>query len=368
MKEIRKSYKYRLYPTEEQKEFLEKCFGCRRFVYNYFLDKRIKTYEETGETLSFFDSCKKFTKLRRENEYSWLKEVSSYAMRLALKDLDNAYKKFFKEKKGFPKFRSKYGKQTYSEGQHIFVENNGLKIPKFSKSIPMNYHREHQGEIKLATITKTSTNKYFVSLSCIIKTDIPDNEISDIVGIDLGITKFLTLSNGVIYENHKYFEKYKKKLGIAQRHLSRKKKGSNRYKKQKLKVARIHEKIKNCRKNLLHNVSCELTNEYDAMIVENFDKKYMMKDKHFAGRIADVSWGNFINYLKYKAEHKGKKFIELEKYSKTNRTCNVCGTENEDLKGTEPKWTCKSCKTTHDKAMNGALNVLNKGLEIIHSS
>jgi putative transposase len=248
---ILKTFKYCLYPNKEQKLQLEKNFGCCRFVYNYYLDKRIKSHKENKQFISRFDCSRDLTNLSKRDEFLWLQEIDICSLHQSIANLDKAYRNFFRkiksksEKPGFPKFKSKHNsRQSYitnAKGSNIRIENNAIKLPKLG-FVKFDNHRPCEGKIKNATVSKTSNEKYFVSILVEIKVEqLP--RVEKEIGIDLGLKVFATCSDNVVFENPKYFQKSEKRLSFLQRELSRKKKGSNRRQKAKLKVAKCHEKI-----------------------------------------------------------------------------------------------------------------------------
>jgi len=262
---MKKAYKFRLYPNEEQKEYFAKCFGCSRFIYNQMLEDKINYYKETKEML-------KNTPAQYKKAYPWLKEVDSLALANAQLNLEKAYKNFFKDKSmGFPKFKSRRGKQSYitnNQNGTIYIENGYIKLPKLKSKVKIIKHREFESEIKSCTISKTRTNKYYISIF------VEENikllpKIDKKVGIDLGVKDFAITSDGEIYENPKWLRKSEKRLKKLQKDLSRKKKGSRNREKAKLKLAKQHEKIANQRKDYLHKLSSKIINENQVIVLED---------------------------------------------------------------------------------------------------
>lgn len=369
-----KAYKYRIYPTDEQKEFFAKTFGCVRKVYNLMLSERIKNYDIEKETGV---KSKYPTPAKYKSEYSFLKEVDSLALANAQLNLQKAYVHFFrriKEKNskfGFPKYKNKHGTQSYTtnnqNGTVSIFEHNLLKLPKFKGYVKIKKHRDFIGLIKSATIEKTTSNKYYVSVLVqepqkkVNKKSIEENKT---IGIDLGIKQFLTISNGRNIENPKYLVSSLKKLKKEQRIFSRKKKGSISRDKQKIVVARTHEKVKNKRLDFLHKVSSEIVNDNQvtSIALENLYVKGMTKNRKLSRSINDVSWSLFIQLLSYKAEEKGKNIIKIDRFYPSSKTCGCCGHIKKDLTLKDRVWTCEKCGTELERDINAAKNIKQKAL------
>lgn len=300
---MNKAYKFRLYPNKEQEQKLAMAFGCIRFVYNYFLNERKVQYEQTGKSDNYYAQTKKLTELKNEPEYEWLYEVNSQALQNSLKHLENAYVNFFSKRSSFPKFHKKNSLQTFEITQSISLNNNRFYMPKFKKDgIKCKVTRSIDGKICNATITKTPSNKYYVSIVVeqLDKSLAAKEEKK--IGIDLGIKYLLVTSDGQKFDNPKYINKYEKELKKAQKHLSRKVKGSRGFENQRLKVAKIQEKISNCRKDNLHKISFKLTNNYTDIFLEDLNVTSMKKNHHLAKLISDCSWSTFTNMLEYKSK------------------------------------------------------------------
>jgi putative transposase len=361
-----KSYKYKISPNEEQTVLLNKHFGSIRFAYNYFLNERKKEYETNKNTINYYDNAKSLTELKKQEDYSWLNEINSQSLQYSLKCLDGAYQNFFKFKKGFPNFKSKHTKNSFSVPQSVKLIDGKLVIPKFKEPIDLILSRRFNGKIKSCTISKTPTNEYFVSI--LVETE--HNKLEKTgksIGIDLGLKDFVITSDGYRYKNNRYTKTYAKKLKEHQQHLSRKTKGSNRYQKQKLKVATIYKKITNSRLDNLHKVSTELIKKYDLIILEDLNIKGMIKNNKLSKHIADASWSKFIELLTYKAEWNDKKIVKIDRFFPSSKTCNTCGYINQNLKLDMREWTCPSCNTKLDRDLNASINILNEGYKLISS-
>ena len=342
---------------------LSKHFGCSRFVYNYFLNERKDQYQKDKKSDNYYVQAKSLTDLKKNEEYNWLKEVNSQTIQFALRNLDTAYINFFRGNAQFPKFKSRKHKNTFTIPQFGRLEENKILIPKFKVGIKVKLDkREVKGKIGKMNITKTPTGKYYVSI-------FTEQTIEQLpktnkkCGIDLGLKDFVITSDGIKYKNNRYTKKYSRELKKAQQHFSRKEKGSNGFEKQKLKVAKIHEKIASCRLDTLHKVSKELVEDYDLISIEDLNVKGMIKNHKLSKHIADASWGNFVNLLNYKCDWYGKELVKINRFYPSSKTCNCCGWINQELKLSDRKWTCK-CGETHDRDINASKNILKEGLKI----
>ena len=355
-----KTYKYKIKPNEEQRILLNKHFGSIRFVYNYFLSERRKEYETQKRTLTYVDNAKALTLLKRQDEYSWLKEVNSQSMQSSLKSLDGAYGNFFAKRANFPRFKSKHNRNSFCVPQFVRLEDNNLIIPKFKDPIKVILHRVFNGEIRQCTLSKTPTNEYFVSI--LVETSHKSfDKTKKQVGIDLGLKDFAITSDGKKYKNNRYTKTYAKKLKQEQQNLSRKQKNSNRYNKQKFKVARLHKKIVNSRSDNLHKVSTELIKKYDIIFLEDLNVKGMIKNHKLAKHIADASWSKFVDMLLYKAKWNEKQIVKINRFFPSSKACHKCGYINQNLKLNDREWICPECETKLDRDLNAATNILIEG-------
>lgn len=359
-----KSYKFQLHPTKEQTILLEKHFGCVRWTYNYFLNERKVQYQTDKKSDGYVKQCATLTGLKKLEETKWLKEVNSQSLQQALKNLDIAFGRFFKGVSSFPTFKSKRDKNSFGIPQFFSIKENMLHVPKFKQGIKLNKHREIEGTIRNCTIEKTPKGKYYVSIVC--ECEIQEKpKTNKTVGIDLGVKDFVVTSDGERFKNHKFFQQNQKKLKRAQQHLARKVKGSKSREKQRKKVAAIHEKIANSRKDTLHKLSYRLVNEYDVIIAEDLSVKKMLKDKVLSKQISDASWGTFLTFLSYKASWYGKTFHKINRFYPSSKTCGNCGYINQGLKLADRTWECTSCKAKIDRDLNAAQNILKEGLKEI---
>ena len=358
-----KTYKYRIYPTQEQKEQMQKIFGQVRFVYNLGLETKISAYTGNKKNIDMFDLNNQIKELK-DNECPWLKESPSQALQASIRNLDNAYTNFFRGN-GFPKFKNKHGKQSFQLPQGVYLENEKqIFIPKL-KLINIDLHRIFKGEIKTVTVSKSTTNKYFVSIMVEtgeLKPEKKPIKIGTSVGIDLGIKDFVITSDGKKFENKDFFKSTMQKLRVEQRSLSRKKKGSNHYLKQKMIVALLHEHIKNQRQDYLHKISLFLVKNYDTICMENLNVSGMVKNHNLARAISDMGWRELRTMVEYKCDWYGKNQSIIGRFDPSSKTCSNCGYINKELTLNDREWTCVKCNTKHDRDENAAKNIKNFGL------
>jgi putative transposase len=361
MSDIHRTYKFRLYPTAEQERFFAKQFGCVRYVYNYYLDRSIKQYEATKKKDSCFEQINDLVKLKRTEEYSFLKEAIAQSLQVSLQNLDAAYKNFFAKRARLPRFKSKKEKNSFSIPQKTSIKDGKLYIQKLKSGIPIRLHREIKGKIGSVTISKTPTGKYYASILTKEEYE-PLPKTGKSVGIDMGLKELVTTSEGEVFANGKFTKRYERKLASAQKHLARKQKGSHGFEKQKLKVARIHKKLANCRRDYLHKCSHLLVKNYDVICIEDLNVKGMVRNRRLAKSIIDASWGAFADMLSYKAQWNDKQVVKVDRFFPSSQTCNVCGFRNAKVKNLKVReWECPECHTHHDRDVNAAINILKLG-------
>ena len=362
MKTIFRTYQFELQPTQEQKVLLDKHFGCIRFVYNHFLNERKEQYQADKKSNNYYAQAATLTELKKKDETIWLKEVNSQSLQFALRCLDTAYVNFFRGNAKFPGFKSRKKKNTFTVPQFAKLEDGKFYAPKFKEGIKVNIHREVKGEIGKCTLSKTPTGKYFVSILSEEQYQ-PKEKTGAVCGIDLGLKDFVITSDGIKFKNNKYTKQYEKKLATAQKHLSRKTKGSNSFEKQRRKTALIHEKITNSRMDNLHKVSHKLVTDFDIIALEDLNVKGMVKNHKLAKHISDASWGNFVRLLEYKADWNDKQIVKINRWYPSSKTCCECGWINQDLNLSIREWTCKNGHVL-DRDLNASKNILKEGLKI----
>ena len=375
---INKAYKFRLYPNQKQKELINKTFGCTRLIYDYYLDKKIKEYENNKKNLSCYDCIKDLKNLY--NDYPFLKEVDSMSLRCSLFDLDNAYQKFFKEKTGYPKFKSKLKKNSFRTNMvtseykgntyyniKLDLVNNIITLPKLKNMKIRGYRNidKINGRIKIATISKELDNTYYVSVLVEEDVYIPRLIPTTIVGLDLGIKDLVITSNYQKYQNEKVIAKYEKRIKQKQKRLAKKEKGSNNYNKLKCEIARIYKRIKNARKYLIHHITKDITRNNDIIVCETLKVKNMVKNHHLAKVIEDASLYEIIRQLEYKIKWKGKKLYKIDTFYPSSQICSHCGYKNTSVKNLNIReYNCPNCNYELDRDVNAAINICFEGLKL----
>ncbi len=365
-----KAYKFRLYPTEEQAMVIRKTFGCVRFVYNKMLTERKEMYENLKDDKKALKKVKRPTPAKYKKEYEWLKEVDSLALANAQLNLDKAYKAFFKGTAKFPKFKSKRHKQSYTTNVvngNIQLLDGHIKLPKL-KMVKIKQHRAipSEGVIKSCTLSITAAGKYYISILTEYEKEIEMKEIEKVIGLDFAMDGLFVDSEGEKANYPKFYRQMLDKLAIEQRKLSRKKKGSSNWNKQRIRVAKIQEKVANQRKNFLHHKSKELVTNYDAVVIEDLDMKGMSQALKFGKSVADNGWGMFTSFLAYKLKEQGKQLVKIDRWFPSTKKCSYCGAEK-PMALSERTYDC-SCGLTLDRDYNSALNIKKEGIRLLVSA
>lgn len=361
-----KAYKFRLYPTKEQEIMFAKTFGCVRFIYNKMLADKIKFYSETKQRLNN-------TPAQYKEDFEWLKEVDSLALANAQMNLQAAYSNFFRTPKvGFPKFKSKKrNKNSYTtnndKGGKLRIENGRIRLPKVGL-VKIRQHRliPNGQKIKSATITKTPSGKYYISILVEYEQYIPNVQLdkNKALGLDYASHSFYVDSQGREANYPKFYRNVQSILAKEQRKLSHMKYGSNNYQKQKIRVARVQERIANQRKDWIHKLSTQLANEYDYICVEDINMQNIAQSLNLGKSTNDNGFGMFRTILAYKLVDRGKKFIKIDKWFPSSKTCRFCGAINKELTLTDRVWTCE-CGKTLNRDENAAINIMNVGLSMV---
>ena len=361
------TYQMRLFPNKEQEVLLSKHFGSIRFVYNLFLDRRTKFYLEAKEkqlakkTLTYVDMAKELTQIKSKEETKWLNEVNSQSLQHSLKHLDGAYNRFFKKLAKFPRFKSKKNKQSFRIPQFVTIENRRIHFPKFKEGIKIDLHREIEGEINYATITRNKAGQYYACIG-VTRMIEPKTKTDATIGIDLGIKSLVVCSNGQRFDNINTTKKYEKQLRLRQKELSRTKKCSKGRDKARLKVGKLQVKIANIRHNHLHQITSKLIRDNQTIVCEDLAVKNMMSNRCLSKSIGDASWGELVRQLTYKAGWYGRKLVKIDRYFPSSKTCSHCGYINEGLTLDQREWECPRCQENLDRDFNASLNILRQGL------
>lgn len=359
-----RAYKYRFYPTPEQEQNLAKTFGCVRFVYNRMLFYRQQAYYQHHEKLSYVDTAFLLTNLKNQDEYQWLNEVSSVPLQQSLRHLQTAYQNFFAGRAKYPTFKKKQSRQSATYASSAFTWRDGkLKLAKHSEPLNIRWSREFSGNPSTVTVSKDAAGRYFVSI--LVEEDIRPLPVSKgMVGIDLGLTHFAITSDGVKVDSPKYFKKHEQRLALLQRRLSRKAKGSKNREKAKRKVAKLHAKIADSRRDFHHKLSTQLIRENQFIAVETLTVKNMVKHPTLAKAISDSGWSQFLSFLSYKAEWYGRTLAGIDRWYPSSKRCSCCGHTVSSMPLEVREWRCPSCNETHDRDVNAARNILAVGLTV----
>lgn len=362
--EIKRAYRFRFYPTPEQERALARTFGCARFVYNHMLRLRTDAWMNEQKRVGYHETSAALTLLKRQAEYAWLNEVSSVPVQQALRHLNTAFANFFAKRAKYPAFKSKHDRQSAEYTTSAFKwDGTDLKLAKMETPLAIRWSRTLPKAARPSTVTvsKDAAGRYFVSLLC---DDVvaAKPEATDKVGLDLGLTHFVALSTGEKVAGPKTFRKYESRLALAQRRMAKKTPGSKNRAKAKLKVARLHARIADARRDFLHKLSTRLINENQMIAVETLAVSNIQKNERLAKGIADASWSEFVRQLEYKAQWYGRTLTGIDKWFPSTKRCHVCGHTVARMPLSVREWTCPECGTSHDRDVNAARNVLAAGL------
>ena len=371
-----RAIKVRLYPNKIQEQELNKVLGSYRFVYNHMLAMKQEAYNADKTNIGLNEISKYFhNELLKKEEYRWLKEQNTKVMKQAIRQMLNAYDKFFKERKGFPKFKSKHDKQSAlfplnAISKKNTFESRNISLTKKLKNLNfrcsnlyLSRLQQYKDNIRSATLSKTKSGNFFLSI--LIKME--DTEFNKFehtgcdVGIDLGVKDFVITSNGEVFENKHFYKKEEKYLSKLQRQLSKKNKGSNNFRKQCVRIAKVFERIGNKKENYIHFVVNELLLHYDTIYMENLNVQGMLKNHNLAKAIQEVGFCKFKVILQTKALQNDKDVILIDRFYPSSKTCSKCGYVNKDLKLSDRHWCCPKCGMYHDRDKNAAINILHEG-------
>jgi putative transposase len=360
--------KVRIYPNKEQEISLAKSFGCSRFVWNFYLNKTNNQYEETGKGMTYCQMAKDLTQLKKLADYEWLQEPTAAVLQQSLKNLESAFKNFFAKRTGFPKFKSKHSKQSIRFPESCSLKDGGLKLPKLG-IVKASLSKNINGKIKSVTVSKTSTDKYFAAILFETK-DLIDTKKGKISGVDLGLNSLVTVFDGETcykIDPIKPTRKYAKRLRIRQKALSRKVKGSHNRRKAIKVVAKVHEKISNTRQDFLHKLSRKLVDDNQVIVAEKLCIKGLARTR-LAKSIHDAGFGMLLNFISYKLEREGGKFVQVDRFFPSSKLCSCCGYKNSFLNLSVREWICPSCQTTHDRDENASRNLRAEGIRILSTN
>lgn len=366
-----RAYKYRIYPTDEQKVLFAKTFGCVRYVYNWGLDIKSKLYKENKECISAIALINRMvSELKPENE--WLKEVNAQSLQMSLRNLDTAYQNFFKKNGKYPTFKSKHDRQSFHNPQRCSVDfsRGVLNIPK-AKNIPIIFHRKFKGDkIHDVTISKEKDGRYYASILVdTFENPLPKKPVTKetTIGIDTGLKTFAVCSNGMEFEAAHFLKAEKRKLKLLGRKLSKKKKGSKAFNETKTRIAKVHSKVSRKRLDYLHKITHRLTheNQVSTICVEDLNVKGMVRNKHLAYDISDAGIGMFYTMLAYKCNWYGINLVKIDRFKPSSKQCSCCGYINRTLTLSVRQWTCPVCGINHDRDYNASVNIRNFGLETL---
>ncbi len=362
----KKAYKYRFYPGDEQKQILAQTFGCCRYVYNWALRQRTDAYYQRGERLYYEGTAERLVMLKKQEETIWLNAVSSVPLQQSLRHLDKSFRNFFEGRANYPTFKKKRNQQSATYASNAFTWNGqALTLAKMDTPLDITWHRPLPDGCKPSsvTVTKDEAERYFVSI--LVEEDIKPLEVTpQMVGIDLGLKSMVIDSDGHTHGNPKFFPQDEKKLARAQRWHAKKKKGSKNRAKARLKVARVHKKIADRRRDYQHKLSTKIIRENQVVCLESLQVKNMVQTHCLAKAISDVGWSEFIRQLEYKAEWYGRTMVKIDKWYPSSKRCFDCGHVLDALQLDVREWNCPECGVHHDRDINAAQNILAAGLAV----
>ena len=357
----KKAYKYRFYPTPEQAENLAQTFGCVRFVYNKMLEIRTNAFYNYGEKVNYHDTSALLTTMKKSGSLPWLSEVSSVPLQQSLRHLHTAFLNFWAKRAKHPNFKKRTNTQSATYASSAFKwDGKSLKLAKQKDPLGIRWSRHFTGTPSTVTVSKDAANRYFVSI-LVTENIEPLPPIDNQVGVDMGIKDIVVTSDGYRSGAPKFSRKYEKKLAKAQRNLAKKKKGSNNRNKARLKVAKIHAKIADSRRDFTHKLSTKLIRENQTICIETLAVKNMVKNHCLAKSISDSNWGELSRQLEYKAEWYGRKIVAIDRWFPSSKRCVECGHINNSLKLSDRKWTCTKCSAVLDRDLNASQNILAVG-------
>jgi putative transposase len=357
------TYKFRLEPNAEQRKRLGQHFGVCRFVYNYFLDRRNRLYRENKQGSSYHKDCAELTILKKE--LAWISDANSQSLQQELKNLDTAFNRFFKGQARFPKFHSKKrDKQSFRVPQFVTVEDDRIKFPKFREGIKVRLHREIEGDIKFATISRNRAGQYFACI-CVERIIPKLKKVRKEVGVDLGVKDLATCSDGQVFENIKPYRSLERRLKRLQRSLSKKEKGSKNRERAKRKLAKLHQRVADIRNNHLHQVTRKMVNENQVIVIEDLNIRGMLRNHRLAKSVQDASLYELVRQLEYKSEWYGRTLVKVDRWYPSSKTCSGCGFVNQNLTLSDREWTCPRCGEIHDRDFNASVNILNEGYRTV---
>jgi putative transposase len=350
---LRKAFRYRLYPNQQQAAALTVQFGHARFVYNWALATRKEHYQQQGHGLSYYELKRRLTTLKHEPEYAWLQEADSQVLQAKVEDLDRAYQNFFAHRARYPRFKSRKGAQSIRYPQRFQFHGNRVYLPKVG-GVKVVLHRPLAGTPKNLTVSKTKSGEYYVSVQCEVEPDIPVNT-GPVVGVDVGLKHFATLSTGEKIEHPQYLRRSERRLQRLHRQLSRRKQGSRNREKARGQLARQYEHVARQRADFLHKISHRLVTTYAVIKLEDLHVAGMIQNHSLAKSISDSGWSMFGRMCEYKAAWHGAVVERGDRFYPSSKTCHVCGLVNDGLLLAHRVWTCAGCGTTHDRDHNAAL-------------